>query len=432
MKIFTIKALAFLLLLTNSRLNAKAQSSIKALIFKTTSGIRIKITLENICINGVKCYSLSNKEIVLPSKKNRLLESGKSILLFLESYGRPNSNRLLVYKINEGQIGQVADAISSDLKDLDGDGNLEFGGADFNEVHPSKDSMYYFPSKFYEINNGKIMLDTALTRQIDIKNNGVYLPNPLDKDGNCCLVIRKPISPINVINSSIISERINGPANLRDTINGRIILSLEDNIAVSSYPAPTFWYQIALEADITTTQFKNRTLTKGTSLFLKSQKIATVLQDIYLQSENLKNDKGKYSIFLFGYTTKNNIKPETQPEYALSTILKQASEYPVTRFMNFINGYLIGKSKICDFECYQLDYGIVAGPSSPIRLILVFYNKKLIGVVHAAIVDYGWSQSITAFKIGDYVLIFSTVEHSPTMLINKFLEQFKILLQYAG
>jgi hypothetical protein len=53
--------------------------------------------------------------------------------------------------------------------------------------------MYYNPSKYYEISTGKVTLDSSLTKKMDIKVNGVYLSEPLNKDGNCCVVIKKPI-----------------------------------------------------------------------------------------------------------------------------------------------------------------------------------------------------------------------------------------------
>jgi len=54
--------------------------------------------------------------------------------------------------------------------------------------------MYYIPTAYYEIKNGAISPDTALTKKKDIELNGIYLNsnNQLDKDGNCCKAIPKP------------------------------------------------------------------------------------------------------------------------------------------------------------------------------------------------------------------------------------------------
>ena len=59
-------------------------------------------------------------------------------------------------------------------------------------TYDAKDSMYYIPSQYYEIDNGNIRFDSSLTKKMDIKINGIYLKNPLDKNGNCCVVIKRP------------------------------------------------------------------------------------------------------------------------------------------------------------------------------------------------------------------------------------------------
>ncbi|PWS31557.1 hypothetical protein DF947_13280 [Pedobacter paludis] len=76
--------------------------------------------------------------------------------------------------------------------DIDNDGFLEYGGFDVNEVPQSPDSIYYNPSEFYEIKFGKIMFDSALTKRMDIKINGMHLSSFLDKSGNCCIILKKP------------------------------------------------------------------------------------------------------------------------------------------------------------------------------------------------------------------------------------------------
>jgi len=76
--------------------------------------------------------------------------------------------------------------------DLDGDGKIQLRGFDLTEWYDSKDSMYYNPSRYYEIDNGTIKFDSSLARKMDIKVNGIYLAKPLDKDGYCCVVVKKP------------------------------------------------------------------------------------------------------------------------------------------------------------------------------------------------------------------------------------------------
>ena len=137
-------------------------------------------------------YRFQYDEINYESKRNKLLEVNGSVFLFIEVNGNPNLDRIYAFKIYKNRVDSLANAISSELIDLDKDGNLEFGGRDLTESYPSKDSMYYIPSDYFEIKNGTIVYDSAYTKSADIGLNGIYLANPADKEGNCCIVIKKP------------------------------------------------------------------------------------------------------------------------------------------------------------------------------------------------------------------------------------------------
>jgi hypothetical protein len=160
--------------------------------FKTSKEDIVKVKKGIIYFNDKKILSLQYDDLIYGSKLNRLLENHNSIFLFLAEDGRPNLNHLQAYKITASKAVLVADAILSPLRDLDHDGFLEFGGNDLTEAYPNRDSMYYIPTAYYEIKNGKITKDMTLTRQQDIKLNGTYLKSPLDVNGNCCKVIPNP------------------------------------------------------------------------------------------------------------------------------------------------------------------------------------------------------------------------------------------------
>lgn len=143
-------------------------------------------------MNGRNLYKLEFDDIIYSSKRNRIIENGGSTFLFLEVNGSPNLDRLYVFKISNSKVDSITDAISSDLKDQDGDTYLEFGGSDLTEEHPSKDSMYYIPSRYYEIKNGQILYDSFFTKKMDVKVNGLYMAHPANAHGFCCKVIPKP------------------------------------------------------------------------------------------------------------------------------------------------------------------------------------------------------------------------------------------------
>jgi hypothetical protein len=167
---------------------------------KTHSGDTITVAKDIICLNS-RPISDPIQGIVYESRYNRLIEQNSTTLLFLEIDNSPNFNELGVFKVTKQKAISLAKCVYNDKKrgigpapftDMDKDGKLEFGGFDITEFYDSKDSMYYNPSQYYEITNGTVRFDSSLTQKMDIKINGVYLKNPLDKDGNCCVVIKKP------------------------------------------------------------------------------------------------------------------------------------------------------------------------------------------------------------------------------------------------
>jgi hypothetical protein len=166
-----------------------------SLRFKTAGGHIIKVYKAQIFYDNKVIFKREyDDDILYNSKSNRLIEDDGSVFLFIAIGGSPNFDRLNVFRITRTKAALVADAILSPVKDYDGDGYLEFGGRDITERYPNPDSMYYIPSAYYKIRDGKIRPDNSLTRRKDIELNGLYLPTNQqpDKNGNCCKVIPKP------------------------------------------------------------------------------------------------------------------------------------------------------------------------------------------------------------------------------------------------
>lgn len=181
-----------LLLLLLISLPVFAQTPKSELHFTSSKQQKITVFKGTIFVNGNRTYQLPPDAINYPSRRNRLVEDGGNVFLFLEINGSPNKNRLYVFGINNSKADSLMDAISSDVKDMDHDGFLEFGGADLPKAYPSADSVYYLPAKFYEINRGRIVYDAAYTEKTDKKVNGIFIADPLDKNGNCCKAIPRP------------------------------------------------------------------------------------------------------------------------------------------------------------------------------------------------------------------------------------------------
>lgn len=170
-----------LLLLLLISCSTFAQTPKAELHFTSSKQQKITVFKGTIFVNGNRTYQLPPDAINYPSRRNRLIEDGGNVFLFLEINGSPKKNKLYVFGINNSIADSLMEAISSDVKDMDHDGSLEFGGSDVTEVHPSADSMYYVSAKFYEINKGRITFDAAYTEKIDKKANGVYIADPSNK-----------------------------------------------------------------------------------------------------------------------------------------------------------------------------------------------------------------------------------------------------------
>jgi hypothetical protein len=163
---------------------AVAQKKEGELHFKSSQAQLITIYKGNIFVNGNKTYIFSKDDIVYASRRNKLVENGRSVFMFLELNGSPNKNKMIVFNIDHSIADSITTTVVSDIRDFDRDGELEFGGSEAAKPHPSADSLYYLASRFYEIKKGRITFDKELTEKTDIKVNGTYLEEPLDSNGN--------------------------------------------------------------------------------------------------------------------------------------------------------------------------------------------------------------------------------------------------------
>jgi len=89
-----------------------------------------------------------------------LLNKAHLSFCFLEIDISPNFNLLAAFKVTNKQAIKLVECVYNDkthgigpapFTDMDKNGKLEFGRFDLTEFYNSKDSMYYNPSRYYEI-----------------------------------------------------------------------------------------------------------------------------------------------------------------------------------------------------------------------------------------------------------------------------------------
>lgn len=109
--------------------------------------------------------------------------------------------------------------------------------------------------------------------------------------------------------SPIIGERIDGPANIRNKPNGDILFELyDDALAELSTKPQNDWYEVLVYADIDFGEFPLDSILKDRPIIVNKDTIGRVIKSHSVSSSR----GGDYAnAMLYGYTHKNNIKPET-------------------------------------------------------------------------------------------------------------------------
>lgn len=398
-----------------------AQQKSSILNFHTSKDWKVTVENRTIRINGKELYRFKDDIIIYESKRNRLIEDGGAVFLFLEINGSPNLDRLYAFHLAENKVELLADAISSDLKDLDHDSFLEFGGSNLTEEHPSRDSMYYIPFDYYEIREGRVIYDSLYSKAVAKVENGVYLPYPLDEHGFCCKVIRKPGKKNTsiLVDTSLVSERIDGPANVRDTVDGKLLFRLSDNVPVSTSDTVNKWYRIGLHIDLDPAQLLSLTILKGSPLFANGVLIGRALETIQVQRVDEWNKPSKG--ILKGYMAMNNIKSQTIPEKLLSRIIRLNGSMDVSDLDFFQQAF--GLSVIMDhpYKGLYLDGSpLVYNGAYPPRIMLIFNGRRLYAVIHSRKMEYHGSKEYALH--GGYIL--TVVGLQEQKLIDKLVKDF--------
>lgn len=64
----------------------------------------------------------------------------------------------------------------------------------------------------------------------------------------------------------VLGERIDGPANIRDTVNGKILFTLNDNVVVETTPTQNKWLVAGVFVMLTPKQIEDFRIMPGTDL----------------------------------------------------------------------------------------------------------------------------------------------------------------------
>lgn len=180
----------------------------------------------------------------------------------------------------------------------------------------------------------------------------------------------------------IVGERIDGPANVRDGINGKLLFSLDDQVLVSSTPLENDWYRIGLLMDIDTSELGINTVKKGRKIIVDGEEVGEIKADMRVWTGT---NYQKAWVELSGYTHKDNIKPGSIIENVLPDYLQTADgERSLPQLQTFIRQFEMENAE--QFEGYTIYYNYenwLEDPSPMWRIGLVFQKDKLVSILHS-------------------------------------------------
>ena len=168
----------------------------------------------------------------------------------------------------------------------------------------------------------------------------------------------------------IIGERIDGPANIRNAINGDIIFILYDNVIVECTQPENDWYQIGIIPDNPAEDYNDYFLKKGTKIIVGDEIIGETVKDC------------EVTFGMLGYTHSKNIKTQSIIENAFTTFNKEYRSF--SNFENFINDFKLEKdNQFNGFDVYVNYENWIDDISPMMRFGLVFRNSKLVAILHS-------------------------------------------------
>lgn len=190
----------------------------------------------------------------------------------------------------------------------------------------------------------------------------------------------------------ILSERIDGPANVRDSKNGSKVYSLNNMTLVECSEIKEDWFYIGVQVNLTQEQFESLYILPNENLYNKQDELIGKTFDtveVFFEYER--------SGTIFGYTHKDNIIPESIVENQLMSELNKEVESitfeSLSLFMEnfgFLKGDFVPGQ---DYDLYFIHDTYITDPSPRDRVSLIFKNNKLMGISFSRnISSNGWKE----------------------------------------
>ena len=173
------------------------------------------------------------------------------------------------------------------------------------------------------------------------------------------------------------AEIIDGPANIRETINGKPRFSLENGVEVECEDDINGWHVIGFTAKVPE-DLKDWVLPKGFELYSYDGKyIGKTLALVEFSAMD-----GDCAI-LTGYTYKSNIVESSKIESKVGKLITPNEIMNLSDFEEHIKKYNYQDDNQFDWGMTYIYYETwISDPSPGARIRLIFENNILIGIIH--------------------------------------------------
>lgn len=182
------------------------------------------------------------------------------------------------------------------------------------------------------------------------------------------------------LNEKMLGERIDGLSNVRDTIDGKIIFSLNNNVLVETGLTENNWLKIGVFVNLTPKQIKDFKILPKTDLISTNGKvIGKTIDTVDIQM------CGKSYGQIGAYTHKDNIKIKSIPENSFADYIDQEklSKADLQPFMTNFAFVKYEEGELPNLTQYMIDESTVVDASPRDRITLLFKADKLIGYIHS-------------------------------------------------
>lgn len=191
------------------------------------------------------------------------------------------------------------------------------------------------------------------------------------------------------ISMSAEAEMIDGPANVRDKLDGRVLFALADNAGIECRKIENDWFDIALpvyvDAKESFADDAKTILNKDVKLYDEHGKNIGITLD-GLETEPFYDEditNGRKIVVLKGFTHRRNIRRDSILELNLGAALDKSNAFALTDFSGHLNAFHYNAWMPRDkFNPYIYFDNPTTSEAPWPRAVMFFYENRLVAVYH--------------------------------------------------